>query len=161
MKIFNYENYLFQHLTISFFFKKKADIIIWNFEEKSMMHRLKMHKVLIQSLTFSYNELYLASLGGQDDKNTMIIWDIESGRSLYGSPLGINVVFQQIQYFNKSDDKLIGVLEKGIQILIVDKENRKVKKKIFKENINKQTKLVNNSYICIIRSERLMSISET
>ena len=89
------------------------------------MHRLKMHKVLIQSLTFSYNDLYL---GGQDDKNTMIIWDIESGRSLYGSPLGINVVFQQIQYFNKSDDKLIGVLEKGIQILIVDKENRKVNK---------------------------------
>ena len=111
-----------------------------------MMHRLKMHKVLIQSLTFSYNELYLASLGGQDDKNTMIIWDIESGRSLYGSPLGINVVFQQIQYFNKSDDKLIGVLEKGIQILIVDKENRKVKIIfLLKEKLMKQMKLIKYS----------------
>ena len=32
-----------------------------------MMHRLKMHQVLIQSLAFSADEQYLASLGGQDD----------------------------------------------------------------------------------------------
>ena len=29
-----------------------------------MMHRLKLHKVLIQSLSFSFDEKYLASLGG-------------------------------------------------------------------------------------------------
>jgi hypothetical protein len=36
-----------------------------------------MHKVLIQSLSFSFNEQYLSSLGGIDDKNTMIVWDVE------------------------------------------------------------------------------------
>ena len=28
----------------------------------------KLHKVLIESLTFSHNELYLSSLGGVEDK---------------------------------------------------------------------------------------------
>jgi WD40 repeat protein len=40
-----------------------------------MVQRLKLHKVLIQSLSFSNNEKYLASLGGQDD-NTLVIWDV-------------------------------------------------------------------------------------
>lgn len=44
------------------------------------MHKLKLHKVMIQSLSFSHNELYLASLGGIDDKNSMIIWDVENGK---------------------------------------------------------------------------------
>lgn len=63
-----------------------ADIIMWNFEDRSMLHRLKLHKVLIQSLSFSFNETYLASLGGVDDKNMIIVWDIHSGKALYGQP---------------------------------------------------------------------------
>jgi WD40 repeat protein len=42
-----------------------------------MMHRLKLHKVLIQALSFSFDERYLASLGGQDD-NTLVIWDVRN-----------------------------------------------------------------------------------
>lgn len=42
-----------------------------------MIQRLKLHKVLIQSLAFSHNEMYLASLGGQDD-NTLVIWDVSN-----------------------------------------------------------------------------------
>ena len=42
-----------------------------------MMHRLKMHQVLIQSLAFSADEQYLASLGGQDD-NQLVIWNVSN-----------------------------------------------------------------------------------
>lgn len=77
----------------------QADIIIWNFDDRSMIHRLKLHKVLIQSLSFSYNENYLSSLGGIDDKNMMIIWDVASGKALYGSP-NTNPV-NQVSFFNK------------------------------------------------------------
>lgn len=42
----------------------QADIIIWDFDNLQLLHRLKLHKVLIQSLSFSTNELYLASVGG-------------------------------------------------------------------------------------------------
>lgn len=45
----------------------QADIIIWDFDTLQMVHRLKMHKKKIQSLSFSNDEMYLASLGGQDD----------------------------------------------------------------------------------------------
>lgn len=34
----------------------KADIIVWDFDTLEMVHRLKMHKVLIQSLSFSNDE---------------------------------------------------------------------------------------------------------
>ncbi|KAL4465728.1 hypothetical protein ABPG72_015129 [Tetrahymena utriculariae] len=103
----------------------QADIIIWDFETRSLMHRLKLHKVLIQSLSFCCNEQYLASLGGQDDKNMMIVWDVEQGKALYGAPN--RDVVNQIKFFNNSDDKIIAVLNNGVQILTIDKANKKVK----------------------------------
>jgi WD40 repeat protein len=39
------------------------------------VHRFKLHKVHIQSLSFSKDEKYLASLGGQDDNN-LVIWEV-------------------------------------------------------------------------------------
>jgi WD40 repeat protein len=53
----------------------QADIIIWDFDTMSMLHRFKLHKVLIQDLHFSTDEQYLTSLGGQDD-NQLVIWDV-------------------------------------------------------------------------------------
>jgi len=55
-----------------------------------MMHRLKLHKVLIQSLSFSFDEKYLASLGGQDD-NTLVIWDVS--KLLYYQKVQIDLNF--------------------------------------------------------------------
>ncbi|CAD8086010.1 unnamed protein product [Paramecium primaurelia] len=102
----------------------QADIIIWDFKDRSMIHRLKLHKVLIQSLSFSFNELYLASLGGIDDKNMLIIWDIKAGKALYGTPNRDPV--NQVQFYNQSDEKMIAVLNTGVQILTIDKQNKKV-----------------------------------
>jgi WD40 repeat protein len=42
----------------------QADIIVWDFDNMSMLHRFKLHKVLIQDLSFSADEQFLASLGG-------------------------------------------------------------------------------------------------
>ena len=33
----------------------QADVIIWDFDKKLLIHRLKLHKVYIQSLWFSVN----------------------------------------------------------------------------------------------------------
>lgn len=102
----------------------QADIIIWNFEDHALMHRLKLHKVIINSLSFCCNELYLASQGGQDDKNMMIVWDVQSGKALYGSPN--REIVHQIKFFNRNENKLIAIQDKGVQILTVDKDNKKV-----------------------------------
>jgi len=34
----------------------------------------------------------LASIGENDEKNQLLIWDVEKGKPLYGSSLGINPV---------------------------------------------------------------------
>jgi WD40 repeat protein len=53
-----------------------ADIMVWDFAEKKMVYKLTMHKVCIRSLCFSPGDNYLASVGGLDDKNTLIVWDL-------------------------------------------------------------------------------------
>jgi len=91
----------------------QADIIIWDFDTLQMMHRLKLHKVLIQSLSFSYDEKYLASLGGQDD-NTLVIWDIESGKALIGNPVGMNIA-NKVCFFNNTSQKCLTIHNYGIR----------------------------------------------
>lgn len=58
---------------------------------------------MIESLCFSHNEQYLASVGGIDDKCTVIVWDIETGKSLYGQPLGNVNVTKEIRFLNHND----------------------------------------------------------
>ena len=59
-----------------------ADIIVWDFHDHKMLYKLSMHKVRIESLCFSSQDSFLASVGGLDDKNTLIIWDLAHSRNL-------------------------------------------------------------------------------
>jgi cilia- and flagella-associated protein 52 len=77
----------------------QADIIIWDLTEakklndaqqvmigdSTIIHRIKQHLGKVQDLSFSANSKFLATLGGQDD-NALIIWDVESGEAICGSP---------------------------------------------------------------------------
>ena len=56
-----------------------ADIIIWDLQTRTLLHRMSLHKVKVQSLSFSGDDLYLASLGGQDD-SALVVWHVESGQ---------------------------------------------------------------------------------
>ena len=46
----------------------KADVILWDFESRSVIKRFSLHKVKVEQVAFSPNEKYLVSLGSQDDK---------------------------------------------------------------------------------------------
>lgn len=96
----------------------KADIMIWDFATRTVMHKFHLHKVEVASLAFSHNEQYLASLGGQDDQN-MIVWDVESGKAVCGSIATIETAFM-VKFFNNSDDKLITVNNLGVRIWSCD-----------------------------------------
>lgn len=102
----------------------QADIIVWDFDTLQMMHRLKLHKVLIQSLSFSFDEKYLASLGGQDD-NTLVIWDVESGKALIGNPVGMNVA-NKVTFFNNTSSKCLTIHNYGIRTWDCDLVQKKV-----------------------------------
>jgi len=82
-----------------------ADIIIWDFEQRMEVHRLSLHKVAVTSLSFSYDELYLASLGGQDD-NSLVVWNVSDGCAICGTPAHTDTA-HCVRFFNKTHLKLI------------------------------------------------------
>ena len=82
-----------------------ADIIVWDFFERKMIHRLSLHKVKVQALSFSCDEKYLASLGGADD-NSLVIWDVEAGEPICGSPTHSDHTLT-VKFFNTTPFKLI------------------------------------------------------
>eukprot|EP01135_Chromosphaera_perkinsii_P007615 Nk52_evm71s914 gene=Nk52_evmTU71s914 len=62
----------------------QALIIVWDFETRQAKHSLTLHKVKVQSLSFSHDDKYLLSLGGQDD-NSVVLWDLETGNPVCGA----------------------------------------------------------------------------
>ena len=83
----------------------KADIIVWDLEKMSLIHRFAIHKYLIQSLSFSFDEKYLVSLGGAED-NYLIVWDIETGKAICGSTAGTDFV-HQVKFFNGNNNNIV------------------------------------------------------
>ena len=59
----------------------KADVIIWDYEERNLLHRLSLHKVKVEAVTFSPNELYVVTLGGQDD-GSVVVWNLKTGQAV-------------------------------------------------------------------------------
>ena len=84
----------------------------------SLIHRFSIHKYLIQSLSFSYNEKYLVSLGGAEE-NYFIVWDVETGKAICGNTTGTDFV-HQVKFFNKTDEKIITCQDYGIRIWKID-----------------------------------------
>jgi len=85
---------------------------------------MKLHKVLIQSLSFSRDEQYLASLGGQDD-NQLVIWDVKTGKAICGHAVGMNVA-NKIAFYNNTNNNLVTIHNYGIRIWDCDLVAKKV-----------------------------------
>jgi cilia- and flagella-associated protein 52 len=79
--------------------------------------------VLVQSLSFSFNDKYLASMGGQDD-NRLVIWEVAGGKALCGDSTGDTA--NQMKFYNHSDDKIITVHNLNIKFWSVDYANKKL-----------------------------------
>ncbi|KFO77447.1 WD repeat-containing protein 16, partial [Cuculus canorus] len=63
----------------------KADIILWDFQQKKLLARLSLHKGRIEALSFSPSSLYLVSLGGQDD-GRVVVWHVSKQETFCLSP---------------------------------------------------------------------------
>jgi WD40 repeat protein len=58
-----------------------AAVIIWDFDSREIIYRVRYHIDLIQALTFNCDEVYLCSLGGQADGNKIVMWNMLEGGS--------------------------------------------------------------------------------
>lgn len=50
--------------------------IVWDWEKRAEILRHDLHKVYIQALSFSSNDKYLISLGGEDDR-TVAVYNLQ------------------------------------------------------------------------------------
>ncbi len=70
-----------------------------------ILHRLPQHHGKVQSLDFSCDGSYLITLGGQDD-NDLVVWDVQSGNSICGSPAANDTTFC-VKWLNQRNDRFV------------------------------------------------------
>eukprot|EP00955_Chlamydomonas_euryale_P053912 355645-Chlamydomonas_euryale.AAC.15 len=88
--------------------------------------------VKIQALDFSCDERYLASLGGQDDNALVrclydnVLWDVETGRAICGSPAHTNFSLT-VKFFNNANDRLVTGGNYNLRVWEYDLSNNKLR----------------------------------
>ncbi|XP_071965572.1 cilia- and flagella-associated protein 52-like isoform X2 [Antedon mediterranea] len=105
-----------------------ADLIIWNYETNDIYCRLSLHKVKVQSLAFSPNDLYLLSLGGQDD-GSVVIWDVKAKQSICGSQAALKSAGMTycVAYSNSNDNIFVTGGNRTLRVWELDRGNRKIR----------------------------------
>uniref|UniRef100_A0A8C2ITY7 Cilia- and flagella-associated protein 52 n=1 Tax=Cyprinus carpio TaxID=7962 RepID=A0A8C2ITY7_CYPCA len=106
----------------------KADIIIWDYEKKEIYARLVLHKARVEDLSFSPNDKYLVSLGGQDD-GSIVVWNIESKEAICGSPASAQSAGHclTIEYTNLNDEIFVSAGNGTLRVWELDLANRKIR----------------------------------
>lgn len=102
-----------------------ADVIVWDFGQRCEIYRLSLHKVAVASLSFSFNELYLATLGGQDD-NSLVIWDLSNGTAICGTPAATDTA-KTVSFFRQNDAMLVTAGNKHVRVWQFDLPNKKLR----------------------------------
>jgi len=102
-----------------------ADVIIWNFEMRQEVHRLSLHKVAVASLSFCHDEIYLATLGGQDD-NSLVVWDVAQGNAICGTPAYTDTA-HTVKFFNQNNKCLVTAGNYHIMTWQFDLANKKLR----------------------------------
>ncbi|KAJ3180784.1 Cilia- and flagella-associated protein 52 [Gaertneriomyces sp. JEL0708] len=106
----------------------QADVIIWDFAQRKLLHKLKLHKVKVQAIAFSPSSQYLVSLGGEDD-NSIIAWDLETGTPICGSPASKDSAGTTLclAYFNHSNTHFVTAGNGTLRVWELNAQQRKVR----------------------------------
>ncbi|EAN91506.1 hypothetical protein C3747_281g14 [Trypanosoma cruzi] len=102
----------------------QADVCIFDYDERQMVHRMLLHKVKVQALAFSKDERYLVSIGGVDDK-AVVVWDVSTGRPLCGAPAH-HTESKAVAFFNSNCEKLITAGVGSLRVWTIDPDDRKM-----------------------------------
>ena len=104
-----------------------AEVLVWDFVSGELVHRLKLHKVNVEALSFSSNEAYLASLGGEDD-NVIVIWDLVNGNALCKNNAGSGHALD-ISFLNNNNNMLVTGGVDNLNVWEFNLTNRKMQQK--------------------------------
>ncbi|XP_034044856.1 cilia- and flagella-associated protein 52 [Thalassophryne amazonica] len=106
----------------------KAPVIIWDYAQRVIYTHLELHKVKVESVSFSPSEKYLVSLGGLDD-GRIIVWDIESQQAICAcsSSAFSDVICLTLKYSNTNDNMFVSAGNGPIIIWEIDLPNRRIR----------------------------------
>ncbi|KFP31581.1 WD repeat-containing protein 16, partial [Colius striatus] len=106
---------------------KVDTIILWDFQSKELLARLALHRGKIEGLAFSPTNLYLASLGGQDD-GRLVVWDVGMREAICGSPASpCSTGSTTILLSSSCSDQLFVTAGNGtVRVWELDVTNRKI-----------------------------------
>ncbi|CAE7789869.1 CFAP52, partial [Symbiodinium sp. KB8] len=79
----------------------------------------------VTSLSFSCNETYLATLGGQDD-NSLVIWEVERGLAVCGTPAATDTA-HCVRFFNNTEFSLVTGGNYHVVVWQFDLANKKLR----------------------------------
>eukprot|EP00929_Paragymnodinium_shiwhaense_P087846 TRINITY_DN4799_c0_g1_i1.p1 TRINITY_DN4799_c0_g1~~TRINITY_DN4799_c0_g1_i1.p1 ORF type:complete len:623 (-),score=166.95 TRINITY_DN4799_c0_g1_i1:288-2156(-) len=102
-----------------------ADVIVWDFDQRKEMYRLSLHKVAVTSLSFSQDEQFLATLGGQDD-NSLVVWDVNTGSAVCGTPAATDTA-HCVKFLRNNNRKIVTGGNYHVIVWTFDLENKKLR----------------------------------
>lgn len=122
----------------------KADIVLWDYEKREIIHQMRLHKVKVQDLGFSKDEKFLCSIGGEDDNN-VTIWDIQTGKPICGlQDTKSNIC---CGFFNKRSDTIIVGGKYTLKLFHIDFKNRKL------DPVQCNLGILKREIVCVILDE--------
>ncbi|XP_029948827.1 cilia- and flagella-associated protein 52 [Salarias fasciatus] len=106
----------------------KANIIVWDFEKRTVYAEFLLHKAKVESLAFSPSDKYLVSLGGQDD-GSIVLWNIETKQAVCGSPASAQSAghCMALKYSNSNDNVFVSAGSGTLRVWELDLPNRKIR----------------------------------
>lgn len=107
----------------------KADIIVWDYEQKRPYTKeFSLHKVRVEALSFSCNDKYLVSLGGQDD-GSVVVWSLESCEAVCGASAAIASAGNAtvVACAKQNENQFVTAGDLTLRVWTLDLENRKIR----------------------------------
>ncbi|XP_032899901.1 cilia- and flagella-associated protein 52 [Amblyraja radiata] len=106
----------------------KADILIYDYYEKSVHATMTLHQAKVEALAFSPNERYLVSVGGQDD-GSVVMWNVATKTSICGHPATVPTAGNAlaVKFANHMDDVFITAGTGTLRLWLLDLPNRKIR----------------------------------
>eukprot|EP00484_Ammonia_sp_Unknown_P003176 CAMPEP_0197072402 /NCGR_PEP_ID=MMETSP1384-20130603/210079_1 /TAXON_ID=29189 /ORGANISM="Ammonia sp." /LENGTH=454 /DNA_ID=CAMNT_0042511219 /DNA_START=52 /DNA_END=1413 /DNA_ORIENTATION=- len=102
-----------------------ASVWIWDLESRQVLHRLNLYKGKIQAVSFSANNKYIATLGGEND-NKLVIWNVATGKAICGEPAANDTAFC-CSFTNTTDDCIVTAGKYNFRIWKFDEEAGKIR----------------------------------
>mmetsp|Transcript_25908 Transcript_25908/g.60608 ORF Transcript_25908/g.60608 Transcript_25908/m.60608 type:complete len:648 (+) Transcript_25908:65-2008(+) len=108
----------------------RADVLIWDLDTAKSncmsdspvacppIFRLEQHLGRVQDVDFSCDDQYLCTLGGQDD-NALVIWEVETGTAICGSPAAQDSAYSA-RWLKNRNDRLVTAGNYHLRVWQVD-----------------------------------------